>query len=178
MVRMKAGMIIVMISILLSCTGVPDGLEPVKDFELERYLGKWYEIARMDHSFERGMNNVSATYSVAESGDITVVNRGFKPKEEKWKSITGKARSAGDENLGSLEVSFFGPFYGSYNIIALDMQNYNYALVVGPSRSYFWILSRERTMNRALLDDLLSKAAAMGIDTEKLIMVEQNLPED
>jgi apolipoprotein D and lipocalin family protein len=178
MVRMKAGMIIVMTSILLNCTGVPDGLEPVKDFELERYLGKWYEIARLDHKFERDMSNVSAVYTTNDSGGITVINRGYNVKNGKWKSIKGVARPAGDENLGSLEVSFFRPFYGSYNIIALDRQGYRNAMIVGPSRSYFWILFRDKKMDEALINDLVTKAAGMGIDVERLIYVEHNSPEE
>jgi apolipoprotein D and lipocalin family protein len=177
MVRLTVGMTIAMVSMLIGCTGVPDGLKPVEGFDLDKYLGKWYEIARLDHKFERGLNNVSATYAANDSGGITVINKGYKTKKGEWKSIKGVARSAGDATLGSLEVSFFGPFYGSYNIIALDRQNYNWAMVVGPSRSYFWILSRAKDMDEAQLNRLVSKAAEMGIDTEKLILVEQNLPE-
>ncbi len=162
---------------LFSCTGVPGDLKPVQDFELERYLGKWYEIARLDHKFERNMNNVSATYIASESGEIQVVNRGYDAKSGEWKSIQGVARPVGNENTGSLKVSFFGPFYGGYHIVDLDQEKYRYAMVVGPSRSYFWILSRNKEMDEALLDQLLTRAAGMGIDTKKIILVEQSLPE-
>jgi apolipoprotein D and lipocalin family protein len=164
-----------MVSMLLSCTGIPDGLKSVESFEIERYLGKWYEIARLDHSFERNMSNVSATYTRNEADGITVVNRGYNTKENKWKSIKGVARKVGDNDQGSLEVSFFRPFYGSYNIIDLDYQDYSYAMVVGPSRSYFWILSRDKVMDKARVNDLVDKAAGMGIDTGRLIYVKQDL---
>ena len=176
MVRVSAVMIVLM-SLMVGCTAIPDGLKPVDNFEIERYLGKWYEIARLDHSFERSMSNVSATYTADDSGDITVVNRGYKEDTGNWKSIRGVARPIGNENTGSLKVSFFGPFYGGYHIIDLDQQNYSYAMVVGPSRSYFWILSRSKVMDESVLDELVLKAEASGIDTKKLILVEQNLPE-
>jgi apolipoprotein D and lipocalin family protein len=163
--------------VLISCTAVPKGLAPVEGFDIESYLGKWYEIGRLDHTFERNMSNVSATYTVDDSGDIAVVNRGYKADTGEWKSIQGVARPIGNDSTGSLKVSFFGPFYGGYHIIDLDRQNYSYAMVVGPSRSYFWILSRERVMDEELYKELVTKAAAYGIDTKKLIRVEQNLPE-
>ncbi len=175
--RSMVGMTIVIIAILVSCTAIPEGLKPIEGFNIESYLGKWYEIARLDHKFERNLSNVSATYAVNDSGQITVVNRGYKVKTGEWKSIQGVARPIGNENTGSLKVSFFGPFYGGYHIIDLDRQNYNYAMVVGPSRSYFWILSRNKDIDEALYNELVTKAAANGIDTKKLIRVEQNLPE-
>lgn len=177
MVRLSVGVSLVLMTLMIGCTEIPDGFKPVENFDIERYLGKWYEIARLDHKFERNMSNVSATYTANDSGDITVVNRGYKVKTGQWKSIQGVARPIGNENTGSLKVSFFGPFYGGYHIIDLDQQTYSYAMVVGPNRSYFWILSRERVMNEALLNELVTKAAAYGIDTKKLIRVEQNLPE-
>jgi len=175
--RSMIGMPIVIIAMLVSCTAIPEGLKPIEGFNIESYLGKWYEIARLDHKFERNLSNVSATYAVNDSGQITVVNRGYKVKTGEWKSIQGVARPIGSEKTGSLKVSFFGPFYGGYHIIDLDRQNYNYAMVVGPSRSYFWILSRNKDIDETLYNELVTKAAANGIDTKKLIRVEQNLPE-
>lgn len=164
---------IAVLSILLGgCTGIPDGLQPVTGFEKEKYLGKWYEIARLDHRFERHMINVSAEYAAAESGYITVLNRGYHTVDEKWQQITGKARFIGDEAIGSLKVSFFGPFYGGYHIIALDKAHYRYAMVSGPRRSYLWILSRTRTMDRRLLAELVSLAGSWGFETDRLVYVE------
>ena len=167
--------VVFLVTLLLSgCTGVPDGLEPVTGFEADRYLGKWYEIARLDHSFERDLNNVTAHYSRKEGGEIVVLNRGFNRKTGEWKEIEGHARFIGSESVGSLKVSFFGPFYGGYHIITLDKEDYAYAMVAGPNRSYLWILAREKTLNPKTLSDLVSRAKQWGFETEALIYVEQN----
>ncbi len=158
------------------CTGVPDGLQPVTGFEPDRYLGKWYEIARMDHSFERGLSNVSATYSRKPDGDIAVVNRGYEDSKEQWKEIEGKARLIQGPDIGSLKVSFFGPFYSGYHVIALDRINYTYAMVVGYNRDYLWILSRQKTMDETVLADLVAKAEQWGFQTENLIYVKHQRP--
>lgn len=159
------------------CTGIPEGLGPVNDFAPDRYMGKWYEIARLDHSFERNLNNVSATYTRKANGDIRVKNRGFNTKTRAWKEIEGNARFLVNETVGSLKVSFFGPFYGGYHIIALDRQNYRYAMVTGPNRSYLWILARHETLEESIYAELVSQASAWGFDTTQLIRVEQNLPD-
>jgi apolipoprotein D and lipocalin family protein len=160
--------------LLNSCTGVPEGLEPVTGFEPHRYVGKWYEIARLDHSFERNLSNVTAHYSRKENGEIVVINRGFNGKSGEWKEIEGHARFIENERVGSLKVSFFGPFYGGYHIIALDKVNYAYAMVAGPSRSYLWILARDKTLSPETLSDLVSKAKEWGFEMEELIYVKQN----
>lgn len=160
--------------LLSSCTGVPEGLEPVTGFEADRYLGKWFEIARLDHSFERDLSNVTAHYSREEGGEIVVINRGFNGKTGEWKEIEGHARFIKNESVGSLKVSFFGPFYGGYHIIALDKENYAYAMVAGPNRSYLWILARDKTLKPKTLSDLVSRAKQWGFETEELIYVKQN----
>lgn len=168
-------MIAVAMSLLtIGCTSVPDGLSPVGGFEPERYLGKWYEIARLDHSFERNLTNVSATYTRIENGDIRVYNRGFNTANQEWKEIEGKARFLGDETTGSLKVSFFGPFYGGYHIIELDREGYSYAMVTGPTRSYLWILSRTKMFDATLYSKLVSKADQWGFDTSELIRVQHD----
>jgi len=164
--------------ILSGCTGVPEGLEPVTGFETDRYLGKWYEIARLDHSFERNLSNVSATYTQAANGHIRVKNRGFNAKTGAWKQIEGHARFLEDDTVGSLKVSFFRPFYGGYHIIALDRQNYSYSMVAGPSNSYLWILSRRKTLDESIYAKLVSQADAWGFNTRQLIRVEHNLPDE
>jgi apolipoprotein D and lipocalin family protein len=146
----------------------------VTGFEAERYLGKWYEIARLDHSFERNLSNVTAQYSRGEGDEILVLNRGVDQEKGKWREIGGIARFSGDKNVGSLQVSFFGPFWGGYHIIALDKESYRYSLVSGPSRSYLWILSREKQLPEKILSDLIGKAKQWGFETEKLIFVEQD----
>jgi apolipoprotein D and lipocalin family protein len=167
-------LVIVLLSLFFSgCTAIPDGLVPVTGFEAKKYLGKWYEIARLDHRFEKNMSNVSAVYTETDDGYISVLNRGYDETKKKWKQISGKARFISDGNTGSLKVSFFGPFYGGYHIIALDKDDYHYAMVAGPKRSYLWILARSRSMDEKILADLVSQAAKWGFETDKLIYVKQ-----
>jgi apolipoprotein D and lipocalin family protein len=155
----------------LGCVGIPEGLKPVENFEVNKYLGTWYELVRLDHRFERGLSQVSATYTVGPNETIVVLNRGFDQANGQWKTIQGKAKLAGDNNEGRLKVSFFGPFYAAYNILYLDSE-YQHAIVCGPNRSYLWILSREKTISEAKLDELVQKAQEFGFETEKLIYVD------
>jgi len=157
---------------LTGCVGIPDNVKPVDDFRLEKYLGKWYEIARLDHSFERGLTRVTAEYSLREDGGIRVLNRGYSEKDKEWKEAEGKAYFVQRTDQGYLKVSFFGPFFGSYIVFELDHENYRYALVSGPEKSYFWILARSPEIEKNLRDTLIAKAAARGFDTSKLIFVE------
>ncbi|WP_323846017.1 lipocalin family protein [Microbulbifer magnicolonia] len=155
------------------CTGTPENVEPVQNFQLNRYLGKWYEIARLDHSFERGLSRVTAEYSLNPDGSVRVVNRGFSPEEARWKQAEGRAVFAGSESSGHLKVSFFGPFYASYVIVELD-EAYQYALVTGHNKSYLWILSRTPSLPRSTLNRLVQRAAELGYPTDELILVAQN----
>lgn len=157
--------------LLGGCVSLPDNVQPVRNFELERYLGKWYEIARLDHSFERGLTRVSAEYSLRPDGSVRVVNRGYSARDGKWKEAEGKARFVRSPDVGYLKVSFFGPFYGSYVVFDLDHEDYRYSLVSGPDKSYLWILARTPTLDPAIYDRLVQKAAALGFDTGKLIRV-------
>jgi apolipoprotein D and lipocalin family protein len=167
------GNTLILLSLLLSgCTGVPEGVEPVKNFELDRYLGKWYEIARLDHSFERGLSRVTAEYTMRDDGGVKVINRGYSVKNGAWDEAEGKAYFVGATDIGHLKVSFFGPFYGAYVIYELDQENYQYALVSGPDRSYLWLLARSPSLDQQIQDKLIAKAAALGFDTSKLIYVE------
>ena len=156
---------------LAGCTGIPETVEPVTGFELERYLGDWYEIARLDHSFERGLEKVTASYSLREDGGVRVVNRGYNAAEGRWDEAVGKAYFIGDPSIGRLKVSFFGPFYGAYNIMALDRENYSWSMVAGPDLSYLWVLSRTPEMPPELLDELLSRAARAGFAIDEVILV-------
>jgi apolipoprotein D and lipocalin family protein len=162
---------IVLLLVLTACTGVPDGVTPVSGFKLERYLGKWYEIARLDHSFERGLTRVTAEYGLRDDGTVRVVNRGYLAGDGRWKEAEGTASFVGAPDLGHLKVSFFGPFYGSYIVFGLDEANYRHALVSGPDKSYLWILARTPTLDKAVLDALVARASAAGFDTGKLIFV-------
>ena len=163
--------------VLTGCTAIPKGLTPVGHFESDRYLGKWYEIARLDHSFERNLSNVSATYWKKDNGDIGVENRGFDTEKGVWKSIEGRARFLGDTDIGSLKVSFFGPFYGGYHIIELDIEQYQYAMVAGPNRDYLWILARAKAIDPGIYDQLVAKAKAWGFATDELIQVVHDRPD-
>jgi apolipoprotein D and lipocalin family protein len=164
--------LLIFITILLSgCVNIPENVSPVTGFDIDRYLGTWYEIARLDHSFERGLERVTAEYSYRHDGGIKVVNRGFDPKKNKWKESIGKAYFVGDSNLGRLKVSFWGPFYGAYNIIDLDKKNYSYSLVCGPKKSYLWILARKPYMEESLKSELINKAKTLGFETDQMIYV-------
>ena len=153
-----------------SSTSPPPGIAPVTPFDLARYEGRWYEVARLDHSFERGMMDVSATYQRQSDGSVRVVNRGFDVAKNQWRQAVGKALFTGDANTASLKVSFFGPFYGGYHVAALDA-DYQWALVEGPDRSYFWVLSRTKQLAPALREQIIARAKELGIDTQALIWV-------
>ncbi len=158
--------------LVTACSGTPDGVETVSGFELNRYLGTWYEIARLDHRFERGLSNITATYSLRDDGGVKVINRGYNDEDREWDEAEGKAYFVGDDDVGHLKVSFFGPFYGGYNVIELDKEGYQYSMVAGPDRSYLWILSRTPEMNPEVLQRLIAKARDLGFAADELIMVE------
>ncbi len=164
---------LILACLLTGCVGVPKGVKPVQGFQLERYLGRWYEIARLDHSFERGLSHVTADYSMREDGGVRVLNRGYSEKKREWQSAEGKAYFVKTPDQGYLKVSFFGPFYGSYVIFELDQKDYQYAVISGPKRSYLWILARKPEIEPELKSHLISKAAALGFDTTKLIFPDQ-----
>lgn len=144
----------------------------VNHFDVKRYLGQWYEIARFDHSFERGLEQVTATYSLRDDGGLQVINRGFKPDRQMWQQSIGKAYFTGSPNRAALKVSFFGPFYGGYNVIAVD-KDYRHALVCGPNRDYLWILSRTPTISAEVKQHMLKEATRQGFPVEKLRWIKQ-----
>lgn len=159
---------------LIGCLGLPEGVHPVKKFDINKYLGKWYEIARLDHSFERGLVKVTAEYSLRDDGGVKVINRGFSVAENRWKEAEGKAYFVKGQDEGYLKVSFFGPFYGSYVVFELDKENYQYAFVSSNDTSYLWFLARSPNVNKELLDRFVKRSKALGFDTDSLIFVEQN----
>lgn len=159
--------------LLLNLAGCkPDHLKPVSNFELKKYLGKWYEIARLPNWFEKEMVNVTATYSLKDNGKVKVENAGIQ-KGEPQKAV-GKAKFAGDNRAGYLKVSFFGPFYADYKILDLDTSGYQYAMVAS-SNQYLWILCREPKMDSALLERLTKKADSLGFDISKLFHTPQEV---
>ncbi len=153
--------------------GIPEGISAVKGFDVNRFAGTWYEMARLDHGFEKGMSHVSAEYSPQDDGTLKVINKGFEAKTSTWQATEAKAGFIESPDVGRLKVSFFGPFYGSYNIIDLDEENYKYAMVTGPSTRFFWILSRDKTLDNAVMQRLIKKAIDLGFKLDKLIYVDQ-----
>lgn len=160
--------------LLTGCVGIPEGIEPVQNFEIKRYLGTWYEVARLDHSFERGLQQVTAEYQPSNDGGIQVINRGFDTASQAWNETEGKAYFVDDNTTGHLKVSFFGPFYSSYVIFGLG-EDYGYSLVTGSNRSYLWLLSRTPTLDPALQDALIQGVSDLGFAAQDLIFVEQSI---
>ena len=160
-------------TLLAGCTGVPEGTQPVSDFRIDHYLGQWYEIARLDHGFEEGLECVTAEYSRRDDGGIRVINRGYDPAEQRWESAEGRASFVGDPDVGHLKVSFFGPFYAGYSVLALD-DSYQHALVAGPDRDYLWILSRDPTLDAPTYTALISRARELEFPVDELIQVSQD----
>jgi apolipoprotein D and lipocalin family protein len=161
-------------ALLVGCVGMPEKVIPVQQFELNRYLGKWYEVARLDHSFERGLSNVSAEYSMRKDGGVAVLNRGYSLKDKQWKEAEGKAYFVEQADQGYLKVSFFGPFYGSYVIFELEQEGYQYAFVSGPNLSYLWLLSRTPTVPQSVKEQFRTQSKALGFNIEELIYVPQD----
>ena len=162
--------------LLTACLGMPDGVKPVQNFELDRYLGSWYEIARLDHSFERGLSNVTAQYSLQDDGGVRVINRGYSAKKSEWKEAEGKAFFVDGEDQGYLKVSFFGPFFGSYVVFELDHDNYEYAFISGPDRSYLWLLSRTPEVDDEIMHRFDEQARSLGFNLDELVLVSHKAP--
>jgi apolipoprotein D and lipocalin family protein len=155
-----------------SCVSIPKGAVAVKPFDQNRYLGTWHETARMDYRFERNLSNVSATYSINHDGTIRVDNKGYDRAQKKWKESIGKAKFVGGPDEARLKVSFFGPFYAGYNLIAID-PDYRYAMVAGNNLKYLWLLSREKNMPDEVRAAYLKQAQQLGYDVDALIWTEQ-----
>ena len=170
---MRKLLLVICIFLLSGCLGMPKLVQPVNDFELNKYLGKWYEIARLDHSFESGLSQVSAEYSLKEDGGVRVINRGFSAAKNEWKEAEGKAYFVNGDSEGYLKVSFFGPFYGSYVVFELDHENYQYAFISGPDTDYLWLLARTPTVPAEVLQKFVDMSKARGFNTDDLIYVQQ-----
>jgi len=164
---------VVFTSFLSACSSIPKKAKAVKDFDIDKYLGTWYEIARFDFRFEKDLDNVSAQYSLNDKGNVIVLNSGYNYKKEEWEKAQGLAKFRGAQDIAALKVSFFGPFYSGYNVIALD-ENYQYALIAGKDLNYMWILSRTKTIPEEIKAKYLTLAEHIGYDTSKLIWVKQD----
>ena len=176
MIKTKLYALSMLLFILTACTGKPDGVVAVKEFELDRYLGKWYEIARLDHSFERGLNNITAEYSLRDDGGVKVINSGFSKEDKEWQQAEGKAFFVDETDSGHLKVSFFGPFYGSYIVFELEKKGYQYAFVSGPDTSYLWLLARTPQVDEKVTEQFVKRSQELGFETSKLIYVEHDKP--
>lgn len=162
--------------LLTACTAQNSMIDKtvVNQLNLQRYLGTWYEIARYDHKFERGMVGVTANYSIRNDGKIKVVNSGYKGSMDgPFSEAIGKAKVPNKSEPGKLKVSFFWIFYGDYFVLDLD-ENYQWALIGSSYDKYLWILSRTPQISDSLYKELLEKLSIRGYDTNKLIKVEQN----
>ena len=157
--------------LLTSCLSVPEGVVPVNNFELDRYLGRWYEVARLDHSFERDLEAVTAEYVTRDDGGIKVINSGRNIDSGEIQQAEGRAYFVEDPSKGHLKVSFFGPFFGSYVIFELDQDNYQYAFIAGNTTDYLWLLSRSPKVSKELLEQFKDSASNLGFNLEDLIMV-------
>jgi len=164
--------LLVVCLLISSCLSVPDGVAPIQNFELDRYLGRWYEVARLDHSFERGLEAVTANYSLREDGGIRVINSGRDINSGELQQAEGRAYFVDKSNIGHLKVSFFGPFYGYYVIFELDQIDYQYAFVAGNSTDYLWLLARTPAVSEAVLSNFKQKASKYGFNTDDLILVQ------
>jgi apolipoprotein D and lipocalin family protein len=164
--------------LLVGCLGRPEGVSPVEQLDTSRYLGTWYEVARLDHSFERGLSNVTADYSMREDGGLRVINRGYSAEEGDWQQAEGRAYRIEEDQPGHLKVSFFGPFFGSYVVFELDSADYQYAFVAGNTTNYLWLLARTPTISDELKTQFLQRAESLGFAVEDLIFVDQGRNEN
>jgi len=155
-----------------SCATIPENAVPISDFSLDDYFGTWYEIARIDNKYEKSMIYTTASYLLEKNETIRVINSGYSVDKKEWRTITAIARYRKGFNIGELKVSFFYPFYTSYNILAID-DDYSYALVVGSNLKYLWILSRTTTIPENIKEKYLEIAKSLGYNLDKLIWVEQ-----
>jgi len=179
MFRLALAILVSTLAVLGTATRSPAAsVEPVTPFDINRYAGTWYEIYRLDHRFERGLSNVTATYRVMPNGTVEVINRGFNRKTCRWSEASGKARFRGKSDVADLRVTFFWPFSGAYKVFELDEAGYRWAAVAGPNTNYLWILSRSPTLPQTIAKKIMDKAASLGFSTESLIRVDHTKPAD
>ena len=157
---------------MVSCVEIPEGVKPVQNFNLDRYLGTWYEIARLNHRFEVGFKSVSVEYSRNDNGSIAVKNRGYIVRRREWRDAEAKASFVGDPTVGHLKVSYIPLLYDSYLIFGLD-EEYQHAFVCGDDTDHLWLLARTKVVDEEVIDDFVNKAQGLGFDTDELIFVQQ-----
>jgi apolipoprotein D and lipocalin family protein len=150
-------------------------LKPVTGFDASRYLGTWYEIARLPHHFEKNLKAVSATYTIREDGSIDVLNQGYDSVKKKWKSAQGRACFKQGRDTALLRVTFFWPSYGEYKVILLDKENYAYAVVTSGTYKYLWIFARTPTLEEEALKKLVEFARKSGFEVSQIVFVDQEI---
>ncbi|NOU50426.1 lipocalin [Pseudoalteromonas sp. JBTF-M23] len=163
-----------LVTLLCACTGLPENIQPVSNFNAQKYQGTWYEIARLDHSFEQNLSNVTATYTINNDGSVKVINRGYHTQDNEWQQADGIAKFVTRDDVGHLKVSFFGPFYGSYVVFELDQDKYQYAYVTSYNRDYLWLLARTPKVSQSVIDDFVQTAQQYDFAIEQLIYVQHN----
>ena len=149
----------------------------VTPFDLKRYMGTWYEVARFDFFWEKNLKNVTAIYTLEEDGSVEVDNQGFDTFKNKDKQSTGSAKPTANADTGSLQVSFFGPFYSGYHVVKIDPE-YRHALVFGDDTDYLWLLSREPSMPDDVKQTYLEFARQHGFDLNRLVWTQQDSEEE
>jgi apolipoprotein D and lipocalin family protein len=167
LLALAAGAGVAVVTYGLLSKDIPKGAAAVHPFDADRYMGLWYEVARLPNRIEKNINQLTEEYILNEDGIMKVITKGYNFKKDEWKTINGKMRLAGSDNLGMLEVSYFGPLYLSYNVLDIDA-DYRYALVSGSGLSYLWILSRETTIPDNIKAQFLNTARDIGFDVGKL----------
>lgn len=158
---------------MMGCQSIPKNATAVSPFSLDKYLGKWYELARLDFKYEEGLNNTTATYSMKDNGNVEVLNQGYDYEKKEWTEAKGRAKFRGENNVAELKVSFFGPFWAGYNVISLA-GDYEYALVAGKDTDFLWILARTTTIPDNIRNGFLQEAKKIGYNTDELIWVEHD----
>jgi apolipoprotein D and lipocalin family protein len=170
---LKVSLLYLLVS-LSACVGVPDGIMPVSNFDINSYLGTWYEIARLDNRFEEGMSQVTANYSRNLDGSIRVTNRGYLNESQSWDEAIGKAEFVNNDDLGHLKVSFFGPFYASYVIFHLSDDS-SQSYVTSNDRDYLWFLSRSPIVDDASKTDFIDLVRAIGFAYQDILWIDQTM---
>ena len=173
---MKPLLVIIAIFLQVSCTGLPQNITAIENFNLQQYLGEWYEIARLDHSFEKDLMHVTANYSLNENGSVKVINKGYDITTQQWKEAEGKAKFVNETSTAHLKVSFFGPFYGSYVVFKIDEDDYQYAYITSYNRDFLWLLSRTPKISDDIKEDFIMTIKDLGFNTDELIFVDHNSP--
>jgi apolipoprotein D and lipocalin family protein len=175
--KLSRGILFLMAAFSLTGCRTTSDLEVVTGFDLDQYLGKWYEAARYPHRFEKDLVSVTADYSLNSDGTVKVLNRGYNPGTGLWEEVEGVAKMKSDPSAGWLKVSFFKPFYASYKILHLD-EDYTEAIITGPTYNYLWILVREKDLSEKDLDRLIAKADGFGFDTQRLQIIDHSIQEE